>query len=576
MPPPALCPALLSKERSVAPPNYNRWLTPTAAVAVHLCIGSVYSWSIFNPVLVKELGVAASAADDWSLGSVVWIFSIAILVLGGAATVVGRWSTDLGPRCIGVAAACFWGGGLAVAAAGIYLHQLWLLYLGYGVLGGCGLGMGYIMPVPTLISWFPHRRGMATGLAIMGFGGGAMIGAPLQEFLIRTFYQAPQYLGAADAVPLVTQGGRRFAEVSGRMVEVVAANAADAANMIVPGLEGVYVVGSGATGAAQTFLVLGAGYFLVMLAASFIIRTPAPGWAPDADQPGASTEARGPRRTPAPDVHVNQAVKTPQFYLLWLLLCLNVTAGIGVLGVASTMMTDIFGSSLPGVVTPAFAGFYVLMISAFNMAGRFFWSSISDYIGRKLTYTCFFALGGLLYLSVPFTARMISVDAAIVWLVLFYVITMLIFTMYGGGFATIPAYITDVFGTMHVAAIHGRLLTAWSAAGVLGPLVLTSLRNAAIDRSIHDVARTVDPDTFSAKFGAPISQLNELIEARTVTIAQLMDIAPPGTTDPTTGLYDTTMFAMAALLAVAFAANLFVRPAGARRRAGAAPQAAEA
>ena len=252
----------LSKDRIVAPPGFNRWRIPPASVAIHLCIGSIYSWSIFNPVLTRELGVVASAAADWSIGSVVWVFSVAIVFVGLAAAVAGGWVDRVGPRAAGVAAACLWGSGFVVSSAGIHWHQLWLVYLGYGVLGGCGLGLGYIAPVSTLIRWFPDRRGMATGMAIMGFGGGAMVAAPLKEFLLRTFRETPRYLGPAAETPLATEGGRRFAEVAGRRVEVVTASPGDAA------VEGVYVVGSGGTGAAETFLVLGVVYLAVMLAAA--------------------------------------------------------------------------------------------------------------------------------------------------------------------------------------------------------------------------------------------------------------------------------------------------------------------
>ena len=565
--------AFLMKDRIIAPPGFNRWRIPPVSIAMHLCIGSVYSWSIFNPALTKEVGVVASAADDWSISSVVWIFSVAIVFLGLTAAVAGKWLESVGPRCVGVTAAFLWGGGFIVGGIGIHFHQLWLLYLGYGVLGGCGLGLGYVSPVSTLIRWFPYRRGMATGMAIMGFGGGAIIGAPLKEFLIKAFYEAPQYLGPVNAVPLITEQGRRFAQIGGQLAEVVVVGAADAANMIAPGMEGVYVANTGGTGTAQTFFTLGIVYFAIMLVASFLYRVPAEGWEPPRPAErspaagglwgriAARTAGRFRRRVViAEDVHLGQAQKTPQFYLLWILLCFNVTAGIGVIGVAKTMMTDIFGSTLPHIVTPAFAAFYVLMISVFNMGGRFFWAFLSDFIGRKTTYCCFFAIGGLLYLSIPFAAGAVSADPAVVWLVMFYAATMIAFTMYGGGFATIPAYLADVFGTLHVGAIHGRLLVAWSVAGVLGPLAITQLREFSVKRAIHGLADKVDPAVFQAHFGAPLSSLEELIAAKTVTIAKLLEIAPRGTVDPTPGVYNITMYVMAGLLALAFFANLAIRP----------------
>ncbi len=551
--------SFLLKDRIVAPKGFNRWKVPPCSIAIHLCIGSVYAWSIFNPALVKELGVVGSAADDWSLSSVVWIFSVAIVFLGLAAAIAGKWLEEVGPRCVGVTAACLWGGGFLVGGYGIVTHQLWLLYLGYGVLGGCGLGLGYVSPVSTLIRWFPDRRGMATGMAIMGFGGGAMIGAPLKRYLLKCYAEAPEYLGVAESINLITEGGRRFAEVAGEKVEVLVATASEASKMAIPGDPGVYVVGSGNTGAAAAFFTLGIVYFIVMFASSFMYRVPADGWKPDGYKPPSKDESASKMKT-LNNVHINQAIKTPQFYQLWIVLCFNVSAGIGVIGVAKTMMSEIFGSTLPSIATPLFAGTYVLMISVFNMCGRFIWASLSDYIGRKNTYHCFFVIGTILYLSIPFTANAVSVNPAVTYLVMFYAATMIIFTMYGGGFATIPAYLADMFGTMHVGGIHGRLLTAWSTAGVLGPFAITYLRNISVSSAIDKLTKVVDPEKFEQKFGAPISQIKELIEAKTVTVAKLMEIVPEETIDPTPSLYNTTMYAMAGLLVAAFISNYFIKP----------------
>ena len=552
--------SLLSKERIVAEPGFNRWKVPPASIAIHLCIGSVYAWSVFNPALVKTLGVAGSAADDWALSEVVWIFSVAIVFLGLAAAVGGKWLERVGPRKVGVVAACCWGGGFIVGYLGIELHQLWLLYLGYGVIGGCGLGLGYVSPVSTLIRWFPDRRGMATGMAIMGFGGGAMIGAPLKEWLIGLFYRAPDYLGPIADVKLVTEGGRRLAEVGGTLQEVVVVGANDVRDMIVAGEEGVYVVGTGNTGVAETFVVLGLLYFTVMMIAAFSYRVPADGWLPKGWVPRSDKTEMITRH----HVGIDQALKTPQFYLLWIVLCFNVTAGIGVLGVAKTMMAEIFGSTLPQVADSFFAVTYVTMISVFNMLGRFAWATASDYIGRKRTYYAFFVLGIVLYLSIPFAAQQVSVSPAVVWFVIFYAATMIIFTMYGGGFATIPAYLADIFGTKFVGGIHGRLLTAWSTAGVLGPVAITSLRERAKARAIEDLAGTVDPGLFERTFGADLSQLQELVRAKTVTIPKLLELAPAGTVDPSATLYNSTMYLMAGLLAVALVANALVRPVDSR------------
>lgn len=555
-----MIPKILLKESIVAPPGFNRWRVPPASIAIHLCIGSVYAWSIFNPALIRELGVVGSAAGDWSLTSVVWIFSVAIVFLGLAAAVAGKWLERVGPRCVGVTAAMLWGGGFIIGSIGVASHQLWLIYLGYGALGGCGLGLGYVSPVSTLIRWFPDRRGLATGLAIMGFGGGAMIGAPMKEALLKTFYQPPTYAGTSDEVNLETRDGSRFVEVDGDWKEAVVVTENDLSKVGLSDLnEGVYLVGTGNTGAAGTFLTLGILYFVVMVGAAFSYRVPAEGWKPEGWTPPDASAAKK-RMMTSGNVDMDQALKTPQFYFLWIVLCFNVTAGIGVIGVAKTMMNEIFGTTLPLVVNGAFAATYVLMISVFNMVGRIIWASASDYIGRKNTYHCFFVLGTVLYLSIPWVAGQVSANPAVTWLVMFYAATMIIFTMYGGGFATIPAYLADIFGTKFVGAIHGRLLTAWSTAGVLGPLAITYLRQASVEKSIRDLAAKVDSAAFVDAFGAGKDQIESLVAAKTVSVSKLMELVPEGTVDPTPGLYNSTMYAMAALLVIAFFANLAIKP----------------
>ena len=570
----------LHKRNIIAKPGFNRWLVPPASIAIHLCIGSVYAWSMFNPALIKVLGVVSSSGDDWSLSQVVWIFSVAIVSLGLAAAYAGKWLEKVGPRMVGFFAACCWGGGFIIGSLGIYLQEngvvinlslpfvspeeitmqlgLYLLYLGYGVIGGIGLGLGYVSPVSTLIRWFPDRRGMATGMAIMGFGGGAMIAKFTIDKLLETFYKVPEYLGSLDSVELITEGGRRFADISGSMIEVVVVAANEVSRMIVPGDPGVYIVGTGSSGAAETFLFLGVIYFVIMTIAAFSFRVPAEGWQPEGWTPPKDSSKTS--LITKNHVHIDQALKTPQFYFLWIVLCFNVTAGIGVIGVAKTMMIEIFSSSLPMIVTASFAGTYVLMISVFNMIGRIFWASMSDFIGRKTTYFIFFSLGILLYLSIPYSAKAMSINPAITYLIMFYAASMIIFTMYGGGFATIPAYLADIFGTRYVGGIHGRLLTAWSTAGVLGPLAITKLRQGSVEKSINDLASTVDPEKFQDFYGTPINNLQQLIDQKTVTISNLMQIVPEGTLDPSATLYNTTMYAMAGLLAIAFIANLLIRP----------------
>ena len=548
-----------AKESIVAQPGFNRWLVPPAACGIHLCIGSVYAWSIYNPALTKVLGVAASSADDWTLGQVVQVFMVAILCLGMSAAFAGKLMERLGPRTIGLLAAAFWTVGHMVGAFGIYIHQLWLLYIGYGVICGCGLGLGYVSPVGMLIRWFPDRRGMATGMAIMGFGGGAMFAAPLKGYLLAKFYEAPDYLGAAADIELVTEAGRRFVEYGGSLREVVVVGAAEAAAMVVPGSAGVYLVGTGSVGATATFVTMGLLFGLLMVLTALGYKVPAEGWVPKGWTP-PSAEAAAKKMITQRSVHRDQALKTPQFYQLWIVLCLNVTAGIGVIGVARTMVLEIFGHSLPAIVDGGFAAAYVLTISLFNMVGRIIWASASDYLGRKNTFRIFFISGILLYLSIPLAAWQSGGGSPLLWLAFFCTATMIIFTMFGGGFATMPAYLADIFGTRFVAGIFGRVLTAWSAAGILGPLATTTLRQRSLDSSIREVAATVDRFRFMETFGAPISQLDVLIENKTVTLSKLLAIAPHGTPDPTPSLYNTTMYLMAFLLFVAMISNAFVRP----------------
>ena len=550
---------LLLKEQIVAKPGFNRWWVPVASVSIHLCIGSVYAWSIFNPALIKTIGIVTSSANDWVLKEVVWIYSTAIVFLGLSAAFAGSWLEKVGPRMVGVVAAFCWGGGFLIGGLGIIYHQLWLIYLGYGVIGGCGLGLGYVSPVATLIRWFPDRRGMATGMAIMGFGGGAFFGARIKDFFIQYYYKAPEILSNISESDLITKAGKRFAETAEGLKEVVVIGVNDVANMIVPGDVGVYLVGTGSVGISQTFFTLGAIYFLVMTIAALSYRVPSKDWFPKGWVPPSDAEIQKKMIT-TKHVHIDEALRTPQFYLLWVILCFNVTAGIGVLGVAKTMITEIFQKKAALIVTSAFTTWYVMLISIFNMAGRFIWASASDYIGRKNTYYCFFILGIILYSSIPISAQTLDIAPVIVWLILFYGATLIIFTMYGGGFATIPAYLADMFGTRYVGGIHGRLLTAWSTAGVLGPVIITSIRGSSINNAINDLSSKVNPQTFSEKFGTGIENLNELVKAKTVTIQNLLEILPPGTPDPTSQVYNKTMIVMACLLGVALIANFLVKP----------------
>jgi MFS family permease len=474
----AAAPGFLDRERSFAGPGFNRWLVPPCALAVHLCIGMAYGFSVFWLPLSKALagrGMSACPATmglleelvatgcDWRIASLAWIYTLFFVVLGSAAALFGGWLERAGPRRAGVVAAVCWCAGLVIAALGVRLHQLWLLWLGPGLVGGVGLGLGYISPVSTLIKWFPDRRGMATGMAIMGFGGGAMIGSPLADLLMRRF-------ATPDDV-----------------------------------------------GVAATFLALAALYLAFMLGGALGYRIPPPGWLP----PGFVAGAAGPNAVTRPDryVPVGRVLRIPQFWLLWLVLCMNVSAGIGVLGMASPMLQEVFGGRLIGSATrfadldpPALAAIatvaagFTALLSLFNIGGRFFWASLSDRLGRRLTFSLFFLLGGVLYASVPLAAAAGSRLA-------FVAALCVILSMYGGGFATVPAYLADLFGTQMVGAIHGRLLTAWATAGVLGPVVVTRMRE------------------YQLSLGLPREQV-----------------------------YDQTMYILAGMLAVGFVCNLLIRP----------------
>jgi MFS family permease len=412
-----------------------------------------YGFSVFWLPLSQASGISApvacapdmsffarlfSAECDWQISMLSWIYTLFFVFLGCSAAIWGGWLEHAGPRKAGVVSALCWCGGLLISAFGIYTHQLWLMWLGSGVIGGIGLGLGYISPVSTLIKWFPDKRGMATGMAIMGFGGGAMVGAPLAAALMNHF-----------ASP-----------------------------------EGV--------GVWQSFVVMAVIYFVFMIGGALAYRVPPTGWKPEgwtAPLKKASNAMITHRH-----VHVSVAWKTPQFALIWLVLCLNVSAGIGILGMASPLLQEVFAGKLLGndlsfselntaqlAQIAAIAAGFTGLLSLFNIGGRFFWASFSDYIGRKNTYFAFFALGVALYALVPNMGHLGNIA-------LFVAAFCIILSMYGGGFATVPAYLADLFGTQMVGAIHGRLLTAWAAAGVLGPVLITYLREYQLALGVERAA----------------------------------------------------------------------------------------
>ena len=410
--------SLLDRSRTVAGPGYNRWLVPPAALAIHLAIGQAYAFSVFNKPLGALISgdVTKPAPDDWTALQIGITFSIAIVLLGLSAAVFGKWLERVGPRKAMLASSLCFGGGFLIGSLGIHLHSLALLYFGYGFVGGIGLGIGYISPVSTLIKWFPDRKGVATGMAIMGFGGGAMIGSPLANNLM-THFKASSPMGVAP-----------------------------------------------------TFIVMGVIYLIFMQFGVWSIRVPADDWKPAGYVP--STEHSGLITTA--NVSADNAIKTPQFWMLWVVLLCNVTVGIGVLETASPLIQETFSDAAMGAgrgVTAAVAAGFVGLLSLFNLLGRFFWSSASDKLGRKVAYGIYFGLGILLYAFIPTLGHNLQ-------LTLFVVVACVIITMYGGGFATAPAYLSDLFGKYQVGAIHGRLLTAWSTAGVLGPLIVHKLSDS--------------------------------------------------------------------------------------------------
>ncbi|MCZ2838232.1 OFA family MFS transporter [Modestobacter sp. VKM Ac-2985] len=442
-------PSFLARERIIAKPGFNRWLIPPAALAVHLCIGQAYATSVYKAALVSHF--------DSTLTAIGIIFSIAIVMLGLSAAVFGTWVDRNGPRAAMFTAACFWSVGFLVGALGISTNQLWLVYLGYGVIGGIGLGIGYISPVSTLIKWFPDRPGLATGMAIMGFGGGALIASPLSRQLMNWY--DPAYDGTIGTTP---DGGA----------------------------------------VAGLFVTLGLIYLVFMMFGAFIVRVPADDWKPTGFDPSA---AKPKAMVTSESVSAGNAIKTPQFWLLWTVLFCNVTAGIGILEQAAPMIQDFFRNGETSTVAAAAAGGFVGLLSLFNMAGRFVWSSTSDFIGRKGIYMVYLGVGLVLYVLLA------TIGSSAIWL--FVALAAIIISFYGGGFATVPAYLRDLFGTYQVGAIHGRLLTAWAAAGIAGPLIVNGVLDAQ---------------------GTP----GQLVAAD----------------------YRPALFIMVGLLAVGFVANLLVKP----------------
>jgi MFS family permease len=410
----------LQRERIVAPPTWSRWLVPPAALSIHLAIGQAYAWSVFKPPLENGLGISGvESALPFTLG---------IIMLGVSAALFGTKVDANGPRwAMVVSSACFVAGFL-ISALGLYFSQYWLVVVGYGFVGGIGLGIGYISPVSTLMKWFPDRPGLATGIAIMGFGGGALIASPLTSQLLSAF-------GGSGPHPDVH-------------------------------------------GIALTFLTMGLIYAVFMSVGWLLIRVPADDWKPLGWD---SSQARQGTLITRANVSARNAIKTPQFWLLWVVLCFNVTAGIGIVERANPIFIDFFSDAGPTATIAAAAVGFVSILSLANSLGRLLWSSLSDYLGRKNMYRIYLGVGALLYLTVTLMTNTNRV--------VFLICAILILSFYGAGFATAPAYLRDLFGTYQVGAIHGRLLTAWSTAGVLGPLIVNAIADAQIEAGVQGPGR---------------------------------------------------------------------------------------
>lgn len=430
--------SFFSRERIVASPGWSRWLVPPAALSIHLSVGAVYSWSVFKLPLQDSLGISGTMSA--------LPFTLGIVVLGLSAAIFGTWVERAGPRAAMFAATCCFCGGWLVGSAGLALGQFWIVLLGYGLIGGIGWGIGYISPVSTLIKWFPDRPGMATGLAIMGFGGGALIASPWSTAMLNAF-------------------------------------------------------GTDTSGIAKTFAVHGVVYAVFMSLGWLLVRVPRPDWKPQGWTPPQLQEGS---IVTGGQVSAANAIKTPQFWLLWVVLCFNVTAGIGILEKASPIYQDYFptAGAAAGALAAAAAG-YVAMLSLGNMLGRIGWSSLSDVIGRKNAYRLYLGVGALMYLTITLMDNSNKL--------VFIIATIVILSFYGAGFATVPAYLRDLFGTFQVGAIHGRLLTAWAVAGVLGPIIVNSIAD-------HQAAAGKEgPALYSLSFSIMIALLlvaivcNELI-----------------------------------------------------------------
>jgi MFS family permease len=566
---------LFGFDTNIASPTFtNRWAMVAPAFFTHMCIGSPFGWSVMADQLTREYGFVASSSADWTLMNAALPLSLVFAANGIAAGTMGRWQMKVGVRkAIAVAGCCF-GGGLLVGSAGIYMHSLPLLYLGYGALAGFGAGLSYTPPIQTLINWFPDKKGLASGLVLGGFGGGAIVFAPLVMALARNFAKLPEYVGTtAEVVTKVVDGKLMAASAAGgELVEVIQCGTAELAKLPYDLAQGYYVVGSGSTGAAEALGVLGLGYFATMMLSAATIKSPhptvaaqfapaaavVPTPAPSAKKEGATSPAAV--SSPAYEVTFDDAMRAPQFYMLGVtFFCLS-AGGLGLFSVAKPMMSEVFSAAVPALATSAFASKFVLMLSAGNLGGRLFWASMSDYIGRRATFATITCASVPIYMSLPYLAdAVISTQAAMPLYIFCAGTTMAVINM-GGNFSVMPAYEADLFGSKYIGPIHGRMMMFLSAAALSGPYLVLKLRVISETKAIMELMTHISPADFEAKFGSSMEQASQLIETKVLTINRLLAMCPPEVIDPTPHVYDTSMYALSGVMGVATLAHLMVKP----------------
>ena len=465
---------------------------------------------------------------------------------------------------LGVTGASLYGTGMLLGAAGVYTHTLPLLYLGYGAIAGCGMGIAYLPPVATLIRWFPDRRGLATGMAICGFGGGAVFIVSLKKMLLASNFKAPEYLGkASDVVTKRSETGSLMAQIGDKWSEVVQVTASEVSHISSTLQDGIYLVGTGSTGVAATMGTLGLGYLAVTLTGGLMLKTPPPGWQPESMKVAASDDKAAAPPPVVRNVNVDDVMKTPQFWLMWTTFLSTATVGMGLMSCAKDVLGACLSSS-PMVAaaggTAAFAATYVQFLAMGNLGGRFIWASVSDKLGRKNVFTIFTCTGAPLYFALPWIVANAVGAESYAPLVLFYGSTIAIISFFGAGYSTVPAYESDIFGSKYIAAIHGRMMIASALSGITGPMIFTKLHDREEQNAINDLASKVDPSAFMDKFGSPISDLQRLYDAKAVNIPRLLELCPVDTIDPTPYLYDPAFRCMGVALGVGALANFAIRP----------------